>query len=396
MKPKGAVVIGGHINGLGIIRSLAARRIPTAVILTKPHDFAQYSRYISGFEPAFEMTERPEQLLEALDRRSSQWKGWALFPVNDEALAALVQSRQQLESVYPVMAPPNEILPYLLDKKRMLEEAESIGIPTPLCYGPAVRATADRSDISFPVIVKPLAGYRFLERFNCKVFVAASQPELRQAISRVEQAGIPCRVFDIIPGADSQVYCYCVYMDARGNPLAEVAIRKLRQSPPFFGVARVAEIAPHNPQLREPTIEFLRRIGFQGIAVAEYKLDPRDGTFRFLEINGRSVIYNSLFRKAGVDLAWLAWSDYIERRPESARPHHWPGVWVNLHADLLYSILRGHKEGLRSKDFLSPYLRPITEAVWSIHDPKPFWVEWGRTLRQSLGRLAEKTHAARS
>jgi predicted ATP-grasp superfamily ATP-dependent carboligase len=175
-----------------------------------------------------------------------------------------------------------------------------------------------------------------------------------------------------------------------------MTVRKLRQSPPFFGVARAAEIAPNHAEMKEPTIEFLRRIGFRGIAVAEYKLDPRDGTFRFLEINGRSVIYNSLLRKAGVDLAWLAWSDYIGGQPEFARSYHWPGVWINLHADLLYSVLRGRKEGLRPKNFLSPYLRPMIEAVWSIDDSKPFWIEWGRTGRQCLSRLTGKSRAVRS
>jgi D-aspartate ligase len=395
-KPQGAVVIGGHINGLGIIRSLAARRIPTAVILTKTYDFAHHSRYISEYESALEMAERPEQLLEGLDRRLSRWKGWALFPVNDEALAALAHSRQQLESVYSIIAPPNEVIRYLLDKKLMLDAAGSIGIPTPLCYGPAVQATADRSDIRFPVIVKPLMGYRFQECFGCKVFVAANPAELKHAISQVEQAGIPCQVFDIIPGADNRIYCHCVYIDASGDPRADITIRKIRQSPPFFGVSRVAEIAPNGAHMREQTIEFLRRIGFRGIAVAEYKLDPRDDTFRFLEINGRSVIYNSLLRKAGMDLAWLAWSDYIERRPETARIRHWPGVWINLHADLLYSMFQSRNEGLRPKDFLSPYMRPMIEAVWSVHDPKPFLVEWGRTISQSFKGLSDTSPDSRS
>ncbi|MBN1566338.1 MAG: hypothetical protein JXA73_00715 [Acidobacteria bacterium] len=36
------------------------------------------------------------------------------------------------------------------------------------------------------------------------------------------------------------------------------------------------------------------------------------------------------------------------------------------------------------KDIVSPYLRPMIEAVWSVHDTKPFWIEWGRTLRQGI------------
>jgi D-aspartate ligase len=384
MKPKGAVVIGGHINGLGIIRSLAASGIPTAVILTRKHDFAHYSRYIAGYESAYDMTERPERLAEVLDRRSSVWKGWALFPVNDEALAAIACSRQYLESAYPIIAPSNEIIRCLLDKEQMLEVAESTGISLPVCYGPADRKTADRSDLSFPVIVKPLMGHLFQERFGSKLFIAADREALKHAISRVEAAGLSCRVYDVIPGADNRIYCYCVYIDAKGIPRGELTIRKIRQSPPFFGVARVAEVTAANAQLREASLEFLRRIHFRGIAVAEYKHDPRDGTFRFMEINGRSVIYNSLLCRAGVDMARLAWFDYVENDALTVRTQGWPGVWINLHADLLYSTLRGRSESLRLKDFLAPYTRPKIEAVWSIRDPNPFLIEWGRTLRRGF------------
>ena len=89
IQPKGVVVIGGHINGMGIIRSFASRKIPTAVILTQPYDFAHYSRYISSYDRALELVEKPEILIDVLARRARQWKGWALFPTNDEVLAAL-------------------------------------------------------------------------------------------------------------------------------------------------------------------------------------------------------------------------------------------------------------------------------------------------------------------
>jgi predicted ATP-grasp superfamily ATP-dependent carboligase len=388
IEPKGVVVIGGHINGLGIIRSFRAQRIPVAVILTKRHDFAQYSRCISGYDRAFGIAEDPQQLSEVLDRRSSQWGGWALFPANDEALAALVHNRQHLECSHAIFAPPAEIASYFLDKERMLNIAGSTGIPMPLCYGPADKSALHRQDIRFPVIVKPVIGYLFFEHFGFKVMVAENREELAQAISRIERAGIRCQIYDIIPGSDSRIYCCCVYMGRDGTPQAILTVRKLRQSPPFFGVARVAEIVPDNACMAEATVELLRRINFRGIASAEYKLDPRDETFRFLEVNGRSVIYNPLLRKAGMDVAGLTWADYIEGRTYKAKPRHWPGIWINLHADLLYSMLRRHKEKLSLRDFLTPYLRPKVEAVWAARDPLPFLIQWTRTFRRAIGMMA--------
>ena len=54
-----------------------------------------------------------------------------------------------------------------------------------------------------------------------------------------------------------------------------LTVRKLRQSPPLFGDARVAELERGPGALREATVELLRRMGHRGVAAAEFKLDPR-------------------------------------------------------------------------------------------------------------------------
>lgn len=40
MQGRGAIVVGGYVNGLGIVRALAARGIPVAVVTTQPFDVA--------------------------------------------------------------------------------------------------------------------------------------------------------------------------------------------------------------------------------------------------------------------------------------------------------------------------------------------------------------------
>jgi predicted ATP-grasp superfamily ATP-dependent carboligase len=387
MRSLGAIVIGGYVNGLALVRALAAHSVPTVVITTTPHDIAHRSRYVSAHVTAIGVDERPELLVELLERRASEWSGWALFPTGDGALAALARHHDRLSSKYRVIAPPWEAARYLLDKGLMVEAARAVGMDVPHCYGPAVEATAALPDLRFPVIVKPVAGHRFALRFGCKLFVAHSREELRRCLSRIEGTNTPCSVFDFVPGPDSQIYAYCTYVDGRGEPSAGVTVRKLRQGPPLFGVARVAEVALENPTLRAATVEMLRRIGFRGMASAEFKLDPRDGAFRFIEVNGRSVIYNGLLRQAGLDLGRLAWSDYVDGRAEPARPNGWPGVWINLHADVLYSMLCRQYDRVGFAEFLRPYSRPKIDAVWSAWDPLPFVAQWSRTAREGASAL---------
>lgn len=379
VRSPGAVVIGGYVNGLGLVRALAARGVPTAVVTTKPYDIAHHSCWVSAHASAPGIEERPELLVELLEQRAPDWSGRALFPTNDEALTALARHHDRLSSRYRLVAPPWEVARHFLDKELMLEVAASVGADLPHCYGPAAEATAARPDLRFPVVVKPLVSYRFHSLFGTKLFVAESREELGRCISRLADARIPGQVFDLVPGPDSRIYAYCTYLDATGEPRGGLTVRKLRQSPPFFGVARVAEIAEDQPLLRDVTIEILRRIGFRGMAAAEFKLDARDGSFRFFEINGRSVAYNGLLRRAGLDLGGLAWSDYACGRPEPARPNGWPGVWINLHADVLYSLLYRGRGRVGLADFLAPYRRPKIDAVWSGADPAPFFAQWRAT-----------------
>jgi predicted ATP-grasp superfamily ATP-dependent carboligase len=315
-----------------------------------------------------------------------------VFPTNDEALAALAPHIDRLSSTYRVIAPPSEIARYFLDKELMLGVASAAGVDVPRCYGPASHSTAARPDLRFPVIVKPNVGYRFFSRFGSKLFMAHDRAELECGVARLAEANLPGQVFDFVPGPDTLIHAYSTYIDARGEPRGGLTVHKLRQSPPFFGVARVAEVVEENPALREATVEIARRIGFRGMATAEFKRDTRDGCFRFLEINGRSVLYNGLLRRAGLDVAWLAWSEHVCGRTEAARANGWPGVWIHLHADLLYSLLYRRHDAVGLRDFVAPYGRPKTYAVWSARDPLPFLTQWSRSAGAGAAALLLGKH----
>jgi predicted ATP-grasp superfamily ATP-dependent carboligase len=391
----GAVVVGGYVNGLGLVRALAARGIATAVVTTKPYDIAHRSRWVSAVDAAPGIEDRPELLVEVLERRAAEWQGWALFPTNDEALSSLAQHHERLSSRYRVVAPPWEVARALVDKDLMLEAAQAVGADPPRCYGAASEATAALPEMRFPVVVKPTIGYRFAARFGTKLFVADDREALRRSVAKLVDAGLEARVFDFVPGGDDRIYGYCTYVDDRGEPLGGLTVRKLRQGPPLFGVARAAEIASTDRALREVTVELLRHVDFRGMAVAEFKLDPRDGGFRFIEVNGRSVIYNALLRRAGLDLAALAWSDYVRGERGFVGATGWPGLWVNVHADLLYTAFHRGAGRVGLGDVLSSYRRPLIDAVWAADDPGPFLLQWARTARAGVsalwaGKLAEQ------
>ncbi len=378
----GAVVVGAHANGLGVLRALAARGIQIASISTRSFDVAQHSRWVSERHDLFELHERHESLVELLERNAKRWSGWAVFPTNDDALTALAQHHERLSRSYRLPLQPWEIVSHIVDKDRMHVLAERAGLDLPICYGAATAETAASADLRYPVLVKPVQHDRLISSLGVKLFVARDAEELRASIARLHEAGLPGLVFELIPGPDSNIYVYCVYVDARGEPSPGVTVRKLRQNPPLIGGARVAEIVPEMPALREATVELLRRAGFRGMAFAEFKRDPRTGRFPFIEVNGRAVLFNSLLPPTGIDLVAMSWSDFVLGEPLRSRPTGWNGTWIHLQADILCSVFYRRVERLSVAELIAPYRRPKTFAVWSASDPKPFLKQTALTLRR--------------
>jgi predicted ATP-grasp superfamily ATP-dependent carboligase len=385
----GAVVIGGYANAVGLVRGLGRRGIPVAVVRTMEQDIAHRSRFATEHTDRIDLDRAPDALLELLEHRARRWVGWVVLPTNDYALTLLARHHERLAKSYRLTSPPWEVTRRVLDKELLGRIAREIGVPTPRSFGPATRESLAQ-ELAFPLLVKPAVGHTFAARFGRKLLVARDPAELRDAVARVEDAAQRCELLEWVPGRDDQFFAYQVYLDRRGEPRGGFARRKLRQAPPFFGVARAAEPV-HAPELREPSIELLRRIEWRGVASVDYKRDPRDGSFRLLEINGRSILPNQLARRAGFDYALAAFHECTQGEPSGLEPNGWRGVWIHLHADLLYTAAFARRERLDWRTFLRSYAGPKTFAVWAADDPAPFALEWAHTVRKIPRMLVDRT-----
>lgn len=381
----GAVVAGAHINGLGIIRGLGPRGVPIAAVTTRPFDVAHHSRWVSDTQRLPQFHEQPESLVDLLERNAARWRGWAVFPTNDDALTVLAKHHERLSRSYRLPLEPWDTTGPLVDKDRMHDLAEDVGLDLPICHGRTTADTAAKT-LPYPVLVKPIQHDHLISSFGTKLFFAADQHELRTAIDRLDGVGLDGLVYDFVPGPDTNLHVYCVYMDARGEPSPGITVRKLRQYPPVIGGPRVAVTAPEEPALREATVELLRRVGFRGMAFAEFKRDPRTGRFVFIEVNPRAVQFNNLLPPTGIDLVAMTWSDFVLGEPLRPRRTAWQGSWIHLEADIRCSIAARRTERLGLGELLAPYRRPKRFAVWSSADPRPWLAQTALGVRGAAAR----------
>jgi predicted ATP-grasp superfamily ATP-dependent carboligase len=100
-----------------------------------------------------------------------------------------------------------------------------------------------------------------------------------------------------------------------------------------------------------------------------------------MEINGRSFLIQGLAWRAGVNYSLLAWREAVLGENVAAAFNGWNGVWIHVLDDLYYGAFHRAVEGATRRQYLAPYRRPKTYAVWSATDPKPFLMQAYHAVR---------------
>jgi D-aspartate ligase len=370
----GGVVLGGDSQGLGIARSLGARGVPVCVIDDEP-SIARASRYVRHAVRVPDL--RSEQgLLDALELARSRHglAGWVLYPTRDENVAAIAAHREALSAHFRVPTPGLDSVRYLWDKRETYRLAGQLGIAIPRTWFPRTEADLDQVDLSTPLVVKPSVKEHFFYQTGVKAWRADNREELVQTFRRAA-AIVPdgeVIVQEMIPGGTHEQYAYCTFF-AGERPSASMTVRRCRQHPSDFGRASTYVRTITLPELAGPAARLLRAIGYYGLAEVEFMRDPRDGTYRLLDVNARTWGYHTLGRRAGVDFPYLLFQDQTgQRRGRPEHAHARPGVsWVRLVTDVPNAVRDLRAGTLPTHGYLRSLLTADTEAVFSVSDPLP-------------------------
>jgi D-aspartate ligase len=372
----GAVILGGDYQGLGIVRSLGRQGISTCVV-DDEHSIARYSRYASEAVHFPDLTDERhtvEQLL-SLGRRLDL-EGWLLYPTRDELVAAISRNREELSQVFRVPTAEWDSVRWAWDKRNTYELAAQLGIPIPTTKYPKCLADLEQFDeMAPPFAIKPAIKEHFIYATRVKAWCAESHAELRTLFQKALDIVGPGEVMvqEVIPGGGSQQYSYCAFF-RRGEAVGSMVARRRRQHPLQFGRASTFVETIEQPELEEVSQRFLKAIQYYGLVELEYKLDPRDGKFKLLDVNARTWGYHTLGACAGVDFSYMLFADQmgLEVKPAKAQP----GVaWMRTTTDIPTVFL----EYLAGSFSIRGYLRSLrmcrTEAVFSLADPLPGVVE---------------------
>ncbi len=367
----GAVVIGGDYQGLGIVRSLGRHKIPVCVVDDEKSisRFSKYTKHSVSERNLRDEDQTVKSLLE-IGRRLGL-EGWVLFPTRDETVAALSRYRSKLEEIFRVPTPEWKVIQFAWDKRQTYRLARDLGIPTPTNW--QVKSVAELRDLklSYPVAIKPAIKEHFFYATKAKAWRANNQKELERLVERAAaHIGLDEVILqDLIPGDGLQQFAYCAFFKG-GKSLGSMVVRRTRQHPAEFGRASTYVETTSIENIEKMSERFLREINYYGLVEIEYKLDPRDGQYKLLDVNARTWGYHSLGARAGVDFPFLLFSDQMDRSTDVQRGK--PGVaWLRFTTDLPTSFTQILTGRLSWREYLRSIRNTDVEAVFTQDDPWP-------------------------
>lgn len=371
----GAVVVGGDYQGLGIVRSLGRHDIPVCVI-DDERSIARHSRYTTFAVRVADLRDEYRTVEAVLDiGRRLRLDGWVLYPTREETVAAFAHHRAALSRQYRVPTPGWKTVRWAWDKRNTYRLAERVGVPAPRTWYPADMDSLAQIDGVPPFAVKPAIKEHFLYATRHKAWRADSHDQLaelfRKAASVVPRGEL--MVQELIPGGGMQQYAYCAFFKD-GRAVASMTACRLRQHPAQFGRASTYVETVEIEELEALSTRLLDAIDYYGLVEVEYKLDPRDGQYKLLDVNARTWGYHSLGAGAGVDFPHLLFEDQLGRPVEGRRAIS--GVrWVRLLTDLPTGFVELRSGCLDWRSYLRSLRDADVEAVFSRQDPLPGLVE---------------------
>ncbi len=315
------------LGDMDLVRPLGLGGIRCAVVGSRG-DHTAHSRHTERMLPFEGFGE--DDLVEALvgfGRDEAQPP--VLYFEEDVHLLMVSRHRHRLATAFRFTLPEPGLVEQLVDKARFQRLAETLSLPVPRArvLHPGADVSPPDLGLPYPLVVKPLVrreSWAAVERGGKAVRVDGAG-DLRALWPRLAAAGIDLLAQELIPGPETGIESYHVYVDERGEVAGEFTGRKIRTFPMVYGhstALTITDIRGAAADVAATGRELAARIGLRGVAKFDFKRAP-DGRLYLLEINARFNLWHHLGAVAGVNLPALVHADLAGRerpRPAIARP----------------------------------------------------------------------------
>lgn len=264
---------------LAIVRSLGKNGIKVFVGDSNKISVACHSKYaykkIAYPDPEIDENRFINFLLELVQKEKIE----IIYPVADKCLIPIAKRKNEFEKYCRVPIPEYDVIMEARDKAKTMKIAEQAGISTPKTYYP--KCLNDLSSINkFPVIIKPRMSSGSRGFIKCE-----NADELKEKYSTIKKTypdGLI--VQDFIPLKD-EISFYALY--DFDSEIKAMAVQKRIRSYPAKGGPSTLRVTVKYEEVQKQGEKLLSALGWQGVAMVEFRIDKRDGQPKLMEINPR-------------------------------------------------------------------------------------------------------------
>jgi predicted ATP-grasp superfamily ATP-dependent carboligase len=358
------LILDGFWNkSLAAVRSLGGRGFFVAAGESTRFAPALFSRYCCRRFIYPSIAGRPEDFLAALERELAIGRYDVLLPMELSTQLLVTKNRERFAAMVRIPFADADLALRVHDKGWLATFAMERGIGCPATFFPQGpdQAAEMAPELPYPVLVKPRhsSGGRGIVRVEREADLLAEYTRVHARYPMpIVQEYLP-------PGGDA--LGVAVLMDFASEPRASFVYRRLREYPISGGPSTLRE-SIHHPELQQWAGRLLSSLGWVGVAMVEFKEDPRDGRPKLLEVNPR--FWGSLHHAitCGVDFPFLLYSLAMDGDVAPVLEYR-VGVRSRslLHGDLLHFL--ANPERFRLKPAVYDF--SISDDVLSADDPWP-------------------------
>jgi predicted ATP-grasp superfamily ATP-dependent carboligase len=295
------LVTDGHWRKtLAAVRSLGRSGIEVAVGESSRVAASFFSKHCRRRLVYPSVRQHPEAFLTFLRQELRNKHYDLVMPMEEETLLLLARHRKEFAPVARLPLPPYESIERVRDKGWLLQHASQQGIPIPrtVWVEDLINLHTVKDAIPGPWVIKPRVssgsfGIAYVEKAQ----------DLPDAYRRVhDQFPFPL-IQERIPQEGEAFGCSAL-LDKDSQVKALFIHRRLREYPITGGPSTLRESA-HHPLIEELGVRLLQSLDWQGVAMVEFKVDPRDNEPKLMELNPRFWGSLALAIYAGVDFPYL-------------------------------------------------------------------------------------------
>lgn len=378
MSDRTVLVTDGQLrSALAVVRSLGRRNVDVVCGESSRIVTSSFSRYVSDSVRYPSPVDDPDGFLAFLTDYLASTDVDAVVPVHHVTTKLLSEHKPELERYTNLPVPDYEVFARGWNKAETFRAARRANVPRPRTAQPESEEAARdvAADIGFPVVVKPPDGYG-----SVGVRFVRSADEFDSAYADVRSDHPNPLVQERIP-REGRGMGVGLFYDRDGELRGQFAYQRLREYPPSGGPSTLRESIDREDLLYYGR-ELLDEMGWTGVAMVEFKLDPRDGTPKLMEVNPRFWGSLHLPYYAGVDFPWLAYRHALGKQPEPALEYD-VGVRCRflLPGDILYLLSKRDRQAVA--EFFPLVADDLYYDIPTRDDPLPVL---GRLL--AMGRFA--------